>query len=372
MILSSIVGIPKIFFRAIEIKFWKKQGRVLPLYFINFLITYHCNARCSMCSIWQKYKKDPRQGNNELTLEEIKKFLKENKNYLRNLKHIGITGGEAFLREDIVEIVKAIKEILPWVETGIQTNGLSPQFVLEKTEKILKFYPNFSLSVSIDGLGETHDKVRGIPKAFDKAVKTIKGVQELGVKNISCGMTISSKNYKQILKTQKYVEDKLNCRFTCFLSDESDYYFDNIGKNQILDKKQTAAVIRQLKNYEGGYYLDNLRQMMEKGKRRTLPCYSGYTSIVIDPFGEVMPCVLKSWKFGNIKTQRLKEMMSSQNAIQIRKKIDGCICFSQCEVSSSAVVDVFDVLRWFLTSSLSGKKQFLTSLLKEKKQFLEG
>jgi len=45
---------------------------------------------------------------------------------------------------------------------------------------------------------------------------------------------------------------------------------------------------------------------------------------------------------------------------------------SQCEVSSSAVVDVFDVLRWFLTSSLSGKKQFLTSLLKEKKQFLEG
>lgn len=372
MALSAIIGIPKIFFRAIQIKLWKKQGRVLPLYYINFLITYRCNARCSMCSIWQKYQKNPRLTKNELTLEEIKKFLKENKNYLKKLKHIGITGGEAFLREDIVEIIKAIKETLPWVETGIQTNGLSPQLVLEKTKKILEFYPNFSLSVSIDGLGEVHDKVRGIPKAFEKAVKTIKGAQELGVKNISCGMTISSKNYGQILKTQKYVENELGCRFTCFLSDESDYYFDNIGKNQILDKKQTATVIRQLKNYEGDYYLDNLSQMMEERKKRTLPCYSGYTSIVIDPFGEVMPCVLKSWKFGNIKKQKLKEMMSSPNAIQIRKKIDGCTCFSQCEVSSSAVVDIFDVLRWFLTSSLNGKKQFLTSLLKEKKQFLEG
>ncbi|MDE1824747.1 MAG: radical SAM protein, partial [Candidatus Micrarchaeota archaeon] len=69
-------------------------------YKLNFSITYWCQSRCTHCSIWQIRPKG------ELTLDEIRNFARQN-NYF---KWVELTGGEPFLRQDIVEIARTFRD----------------------------------------------------------------------------------------------------------------------------------------------------------------------------------------------------------------------------------------------------------------------
>lgn len=60
------------------------------------IVTYRCNARCSMCS---RYKK-PSRPDEEISIETIKKLPKM---YFTN-----ITGGEPFIRTDLKDIVREL------------------------------------------------------------------------------------------------------------------------------------------------------------------------------------------------------------------------------------------------------------------------
>lgn len=327
---------------------------VKPRY-INFLVTYKCNGRCVMCDIWKRYQDNKELANEELTLEEIKNFLERDKPFLSELRHIGLTGGEPFLREDLAEIIRAIRQILPRTTTGPQTNGLLPELVKERLKEIKEFYPEVGLAVSLDGIGETHDKIRGVKGAFGKAIKTIEYAKGLGIESITSGMTILSSNHNQILKVAKLVESH-GCEFSCFLPDSS-YYFYNPNKSYQLSDEERKEVIEELRNFSYHYYMDNLRLQLEGKRKKTFSCYSNYTSVVIDPYGNVVPCILRSEIMGNIREKPLKEIMYGKKAKEIRKKLKNCTCWNQCEVSSSALVDPFGVIRWFLTSS--DKKGFL-------------
>jgi MoaA/NifB/PqqE/SkfB family radical SAM enzyme len=97
--------------------------------------------------------------------------------------------------------------------------------------------------------------------------------------------------------------------------------------------------------------MDNLRRQITGESERRLPCYSGYTSYVIDPYGEVHPCILRSESFGNVKDKMLKDMVINKRAWELRKKLSSCKCWCECEVSSSAIVAPWDVARWMLKSA---------------------
>ena len=337
---------------------------VKPRY-INFLVTYKCNGRCMMCDIWKRYRDDEGKANKELTLKEIHNFLERDKSFLSELRHIGLTGGEPFLREDLVGIVRTIRQLLPSTTTGPQTNGLLPVLVKERLKEIKTFYPEVGLAVSLDGIGLTHDRVRGTKGAFEKAIRTIKYAKELNIESITSGMTILSSNYNQILKVAKLVED-YECEFSCFLPDTSHYFYNSDNSYQ-LSPEQRKEVISQLKHFSYQYYMDNLRLQLEGKSKRRFSCYSGYTSVVIDPYGNVFPCILRSEVMGNIKEKSLAEIMRSKKAKEIRKKLRKCTCWNQCEVTTSAMIDFFGVLKWFLRCSQ--KKRFLTKIALRKDRF---
>lgn len=340
---------------AFSVKAKKRFGFRIKPHFINWIITYRCNSRCRMCNIWQKYKRNPQAVKKELTLGEIKKFLLRNQEFLSEVEHIGLTGGEPFLREDIVEIIKSIKEVLPQAATGPQTNGFLPALFKKKLAQVVKFYPQVSMAVSLDGLEKTHDKIREVEGAFKKAMMTIKYARDLGVKRITCGMTLSDFNYKEIIPVKSLVES-LGCEFSCFLPDESEY-FGNVGRSAPISAGAKKVIIQTLKdNFGYHYYMDNLRRRMEGKTKRTLPCYSGYYSITIDPYGNVLPCILKKESFGNIKEASLEEILYSPKAKKLKDALKGCVCWSQCEVSTSVLADVTDLVRWF--PSCTDKKKF--------------
>src|SRR5271154_1984922 len=97
-------------------------------YKITFSMTYGCQSRCLTCDIWKM------KPTGELDLREVQAFAKKNDYF----KWIELTGGEPFLRSDIVDIVKTFKENSKdlYVLT-MPTNSLCNQdTVIRKIEEI--------------------------------------------------------------------------------------------------------------------------------------------------------------------------------------------------------------------------------------------
>jgi MoaA/NifB/PqqE/SkfB family radical SAM enzyme len=145
----------------------KKPFSPVELNQVIFFITSRCNLRCQHCFNWQNLNT---QG--ELTLEEIKKISKNTPNF----QLLMISGGEPFLREDIVEVVKTFRENNHILGVGIPTNGTLGDIVIEKTKQLLAIDPKMDVNMyfSIDGVGDVHDTIRGVPGTFPKAVETLK------------------------------------------------------------------------------------------------------------------------------------------------------------------------------------------------------
>jgi len=93
--------------------------------FCTFSVTWRCNAKCTMCDIWKM------PGCREMDFKQISAVFSQ----LKNLDVIRITGGEPFLRTDLIDIVNMMqKDIIP-EKIHITTNGFL-------TEKILQFIKN--------------------------------------------------------------------------------------------------------------------------------------------------------------------------------------------------------------------------------------
>jgi Fe-coproporphyrin III synthase len=343
-----------------EVRVARFLNAFVPPRFINFITTYKCDSRCISCNIWSKYQKNCEGVKEELSLQKINDFFRINKKYFSKLIGVGFSGGEFTLRNDAVELIRFLKDSFPNIKLGFQTNGLQPEKVRAILKQVIAFDPQFNIAVSIDGPREIHDRVRGVEGAFDRAVLTVRYAKELGISRITTGMTINQINFSYIPETYQISKD-IGTEFSCFLAEASDY-FNNQGINYQINTTQKQTVIENLKKFKYDYFMDNLRRQLEGKRKRTLPCYSGYSSLVLDPYGNIMPCILINKPFGNIKAvDDLKAMIVKKSTKDVRESLKKCHCWCQCEVSSSAFVDPIDVARWFIFDC-KDKKGFLKKI----------
>src|SRR4030042_2994035 len=75
-------------------------------------VTYNCNSRCRMCNIW---KSEPLPL---LALSEYEKLPD-------SIKDINLSGGEPFLRQDLVQLVELLISKNPAVRIIISSNGFA-------------------------------------------------------------------------------------------------------------------------------------------------------------------------------------------------------------------------------------------------------
>jgi MoaA/NifB/PqqE/SkfB family radical SAM enzyme len=109
---------------------------------------------------------------------------------IRDLERLGLerirfTGGEPFLRRDLFEILATIKAG-EFKKVTIATNGL----LLQKYADDINQSPITDLGVSLDGLRETNDEIRGIGGYFELALK---GIAEVN-KRVTIMTTLNQKN----------------------------------------------------------------------------------------------------------------------------------------------------------------------------------
>lgn len=123
-------------------------------------LLYRCNLECAMCPFWR------REDETFLTMEEEVRMM--DSLVRAGVSFLGFEGGEPLLRKDLPEI---LAESHQRFHTSLVTNG----WLLSNRIDDIAPYLDL-LFVSLDGIGEVHDRLRGIPGSFDRAVAGIKAV----------------------------------------------------------------------------------------------------------------------------------------------------------------------------------------------------
>lgn len=122
-------------------------------------INNECNLNCKHCRVSEK------NDNEKLSLREAKNLLAEL--WYNEITMLNLSGGEPFLRKDIFQILDYAQK---FEDIVITTNGT---LLDEEKCKKISTYKNIKLSISLDGLEETHDKFRRKKGAFKKVIDTL-------------------------------------------------------------------------------------------------------------------------------------------------------------------------------------------------------
>jgi len=285
---------------------------------VSIITTYRCQMRCKMCSIWE-HPTNPAQ---ELTPRDLE--------ILPRLKFINITGGEPFVRQDLDEIVEVCFRKSDRIV--ISTSGWHYGRIFQLAEK----FPKIGVRVSLEGLSRKNDELRGRESSFDRGLRVLLGLREMGVKDIGFGITVSNHNSEDMLWLYR-LSRELGLEFATAAFHNS-YYFhkdDNVidNKDEVIDNfhKLIEAMLKENhpKSWFRAFFNLGLINYI-RGKRRMLPCEAGTANFFIEPYGEVYPCnglEDRYWKesMGNLRNvSTFEELWFSKQADKVRGLVRSC------------------------------------------------
>lgn len=130
--------------------------------------THQCNLACQGCGRIQEYRETMGQS---LTLEECLNSVEES-----GVPVVTITGGEPLLYPPVFELVQEL------VHRGKHIYLCSNGILLEKSLSRLPHSDRLALSIHLDGLASTHDRLLGRPGLFNLVIKAIKAAKAQGLR----------------------------------------------------------------------------------------------------------------------------------------------------------------------------------------------
>lgn len=332
-----------------------------------FFVTSRCNLRCGHCFYWQKLN----TSSKELTLDEIGKIS-------CSFKHpvsLSLTGGEPFLREDLKEIIHAFHKNCGTREVGIATNGTFKESIVETIRSVLEqnVLSNLSVQVSMDGLEDTHDAIRGVKGSFQKAMSTIKELKIIASHypafQLKTALSVQNQNFSEL---KQYVEYLLPLRiplrfnivrggsFGVFnLPDSATSGFDpkdQAGTFLSLEDIRAAYTLLKKMSDDSPFHFWPARQQriwelsikMLQEQRCDIPCYASAMESVLYSDGSVSFCEL-STPFANIRKYdcNFEKIWRSEKANKMRPLISRCCCIHGCNLTTGLTFDPETVVTTF-------------------------
>ncbi|MBR9691454.1 radical SAM protein [Candidatus Woesearchaeota archaeon] len=233
-----------------------------PLQIISWESTRRCNLNCLHCGS----PSEEVELQEELTTDEvIGAFNQIAEDFDMSLfRHINITGGEPFVRKDLLTILEEISKHPFYRNIDIQTNGV----VLARNPDLfeqLKKYGVTGIGISIDGIQQTHDTFRGRIGSYDLAFKAAKTAVESGL-TVTVSTVANATNINEISQLYDLVREEIKPRIFRVMT------LDPIGRasneKYLLSSEQTQEVIGfLLKEYTANCedYHDPKTTMVELG-----------------------------------------------------------------------------------------------------------
>jgi MoaA/NifB/PqqE/SkfB family radical SAM enzyme len=304
------------------------------------------------CNVWKN------KPFTDINPEDLQKVLQDS--YFKKIEAVGLNGGEPTLHQNFNEVIDAVLQLPKLKSVHIISNALNTDKILA----ILKYAKTqcsskgvrLGLTVSIDGIAEVHNFVRGIPLAFDRTVKSLNEIA--GNKNDYCdymeiGCTVSRHNVFNLAETDSYFSEYSvpvfyhlavpNKRIGTF--DDYDYSVlsDTRAKlmaeeffltKYLMDSKNFSEKIRYFMNY---YFLKN------EGKGRLAMCSYLHRDITVDENLNVYLCATASDRIGNLKENNFKKFIrdGQLKAVENRLRQECNTCIHYVDLPSLKGLFVF-------------------------------
>ena len=182
--------------------------------------------------------------------------------------------------------------------TGMwQVSGRSNITDFEEVVKLDKQYiSEWTIRISIEGLEQTNNEIRGLQNGYQRGYGTLKKLREMGMKDVGFGMTVQDKNAPDLVPLYK-ISDEMGMEFATASLHNSFYFVE--AKNIIHDRPMVAKNFENLvnellrsnspKKWFRAYFNHGLINYIY-GQKRLLPCDMSFDTFFIDPYGDVMPC----------------------------------------------------------------------------------
>jgi MoaA/NifB/PqqE/SkfB family radical SAM enzyme len=283
---------------------------------VEVRVTESCNSRCVTCGAW----KNSQAG--ELTTAEMVDALGQ----LRKIgvRVLRISGGEPLLRADLPEIVREAR-LLGFSQIEVATNGL---LLEQKAERLLQEGVT-RFDVSIDGIGDTDDRIRGVPGHYSLALAGIRKVKSSARK---MGKTITVNVFTTLLK-QNISEvpaiiavcEKVGAHWCFSLLCGNIDFFNKMGVSQFAPKDwkmidRTLDYVKKL-YYEKGTLIFSTPDVIEYARHymkgdlnvHDFPCVLGYKILCLGARGGVYPGCYVNEPLGNVREMKIEKILKSRD-----------------------------------------------------------
>jgi len=326
-------------------KLYRRLGRprLLPLN-LTLSPSPKCNSRCLTCNIWMKRE-------DELSLEEWNKVLAC---LGRSPYWFTISGGEPLMYPHVVELAQSAYEHCRPGVINIPTNGILPT-IPENVRQIARACPesHVIINLSLDGVGEKHDHIRGVPGNFAKFEQCLEQLLalrgQLGNLTVGIHTVISVFNADHLEEIVAYADRSGADQFITEIA-EPRVELDTVGLPITPSPSSYAEAIRHLieyverKRFRGiaritealrVEYYKLVKRILDE-KDQVIPCYAGWVSAHIYADGTVWPCCVRGDNLGNLRDHNydFKEIWFGDKIREARRSIAAKEC--HCPLANAA------------------------------------
>jgi MoaA/NifB/PqqE/SkfB family radical SAM enzyme len=328
-----------------------KSGRIFSLP-VNITVStsYRCNSRCKTCNVWLL-------PNDDLVLDEWDRVFES----MGTAPYwFTFSGGEPTLRKDLPEMVgSAYRHCKPGI-INIPTNGIQDRVIPARIERVLQAAPKSEviINLSIDGVGEQHNEIRGVRNNWARAMSTWAQLKELQKQyaHLTLGIhtVISTFNVDTFPALCEYVQRELKPDSYITEIAEERVELDTVGLGitpnverytvaidtlvESMREKKLTGVAEVTQAFRLRYYELVKRTLREH--RQVIPCMAGVASAQIAPNGDVWTCCIRAQSMGNLREHGYDfgEVWRTGKADALRRSIKAGECF--CPLANASYTNM--------------------------------
>lgn len=282
----------------------RRKPRVLQM-----PITSKCNSRCVTCNIW-KYREKT-----DINPDELRDVLSHT--FFSEVRGVGLNGGEPTLHPRFADVVKAVL-ILPKLKSiTLISNCINSEKILSLLKEIYSLCKDkgvlLHLQISLDGIGNVHNNVRGINISFDRTITTIKELYSHRteyVDSFDIGCTISCQNVDYLAQFDEYISEyDIPVYYHLAVPNKRIHNFDDAPFSVLNDRHATqmAKEFFYIKSVNACSLIEKIRYTLiylylaGKTTKRMFLCDYLYQDITIDERLNTFLCATASDQVGNLK-----------------------------------------------------------------------
>lgn len=297
----------------------------------HLITTFRCNLKCVGCGSWKV------TDHADLTTDEWLNTFQQ----LRSLDIVKLLGGEPFVRKDIVELLRGVRDIIDPYILQLTTNGMLTRQTVDAIEAV--GWPGLQLRISVDGTEATHDRMRGVEGSWRRVDRTVKAVADLRARHgfhfgINFAVTDDSLDdfEAMVAYAAQHGADLIpGVNVDPFLVGTVP---PEVRQQQVILLKDPAQGLARIEDHRVGtrsqlplvdhlaskFLANRTYQRQIRERKHAFPCRELRDLLYLLPNGDVVRCGLDHEPIGNVRQQAFDDIWFGERMSAYRQKVDDC------------------------------------------------